>query len=908
MSARQSRPLRKEFNSLVGTHDVSLPAWGPYTKRYIGISHLPDMASGVRVDFSLMPGLYRREASVPNVKWESGYHPWLATPDFRFYRHRHELLWKDRLYAEIDFCRLDDNAVLAACTFVNTTSDPQNAVLQTFAWVNLPPSEWTDDPVRPARLELPSGALWVGAESYADLTFQDDFPQRSLAWDGQRHGEFRYNGFTGGFALGTNAMRHGARLRYALALPHAFRRPVMLMRAWLPNGGQARVRLEGLGLKQELVLAGGSDLFVQRVELGSLAAGAAALHVTSLSGDVLVLDGFALVEADAAEAVRWVQEPLALAPQRLESPANTLMLKFADAGTVYGLAWDGALAHKVREFVCRDLDCTVRKGSNDSISDVLRGGGEGHFTNVFQRPLFLSPKSKRTLYSLLCNGTEADVRERLAAFEPAAPATAARHAAAARQATSMRGLPSGKPYRFSQERMAATMLTNVVYPIRTRGSWIRHYTPGRWWDCLYTWDSGFVALGLAELDLNRAVDCLNAYVTEPGDDSAAFIHHGTPVPVQFHTFLEIWNRTSSRALAAHFFPRLRQYHNFLVGRHGSSTTRNLKSNLLRTWDYFYNSGGWDDYPPQMAVHAQALTASVAPVANTAHAIRTAKILKSMAETLGEDATEFDADIATFTEALQQWSWDPEAGYFSYVMHDAQGRPTGPLRHESGQNYNMGLDGAAPLLAGICTEQQERQIVEHLMTPGRLWCKCGLSTVDQSAAYYRHDGYWNGAVWMPHQWFMWKALLDLGATDAAWKIASTGLEVWKTEVERSYHCFEHFIVETGRGAGWHQFGGLSSPVLAWYSAYHRPGRLTTGYDVMVRASRFEKGGKALQASLSLCGQARHTPAVIVTLLAEVPRYRARWNDQELPVHARLPGVLEIRLPSGAGVGELSVLPA
>jgi hypothetical protein len=152
------------------------------------------------------------------------------------------------------------------------------------------------------------------------------------------------------------------------------------------------------------------------------------------------------------------------------------------------------------------------------------------------------------------------------------------------------------------------------------------------------------------------------------------------------------------------------------------------------------------------------------------------------------------------------------------------------------------------------------------------------------------------------------LLDLGETDAAWKIASTGLEVWKTEVERSYHCFEHFIVETGRGAGWHQFGGLSSPVLAWYSAYHRPGRLTTGYDVTVRASRFEKGGKALNASLSLHGQARHTPAVIVTLRADVPRYLARWNDQELPVHTRLPGVLEITLPSGAGAGELSVLPA
>ena len=34
--------------------------------------------------------------------------------------------------------------------------------------------------------------------------------------------------------------------------------------------------------------------------------------------------------------------------------------------------------------------------------------------------------------------------------------------------------------------MIATTLTNVVYPIYTKRSYIRHNTPGRWWDCLYT--------------------------------------------------------------------------------------------------------------------------------------------------------------------------------------------------------------------------------------------------------------------------------------------------------------------------------------------------------------------------------------------------------------------------------------
>ena len=43
--------------SQVDSHDIaSLHAWGPYSKRYAGISHIPDMSKGIRFDFSVMPG------------------------------------------------------------------------------------------------------------------------------------------------------------------------------------------------------------------------------------------------------------------------------------------------------------------------------------------------------------------------------------------------------------------------------------------------------------------------------------------------------------------------------------------------------------------------------------------------------------------------------------------------------------------------------------------------------------------------------------------------------------------------------------------------------------------------------------------------------------------------------------
>jgi hypothetical protein len=341
-----------------------------------------------------------------------------------------------------------------------------------------------------------------------------------------------------------------------------------------------------------------------------------------------------------------------------------------------------------------------------------------------------------------------------------------------------------------------------------------------------------------------------------------------------------------------------------MGRLGSSTTRTLQSRLIRTWDYWYNSGGWDDYPPQVYARTHDLYGHVTPVVNSAHAIRTAKILRMAARALGEPITEYDSDVVELSQALQNHAWDEEAGYFSYVLHDDAGVPCGFLRHSSGANFNRGMDGASPLVADCCTPAQTSRLIEQLMTPGRMWSPIGLSTVDQRAPYYRDDGYWNGAVWMAHQWFFWKALLDQGAADEAYRIAETALTIWQQEVDRTHNCFEHFVISSGRGAGWHHFSALSAPVLNWYSAYHRPGHFSTGYNVWIEGLLIASDHTKLAAALSLHGTPNQTPVVLATLAAD-QSYSATWNGEQVPCKTRVAGTVEITLPSGNGSGQLVV---
>ena len=97
-----------------------------------------------------------------------------------------------------------------------------------------------------------------------------------------------------------------------------------------------------------------------------------------------------------------------------------------------------------------------------------------------------------------------------------------------------------------------------------------------------------------------------------------------------------------------------------------------------------------------------------------------------------------------------------------------------------------------------------------LDPNRMWTDCGISTVDKTAPYYRTDGYWNGAVWMPHQWFVFLGMLAIGRCDDAAQIARTALDTWKRETDATYNSYEHFVLESGRGSGWHHFSGLSTP--------------------------------------------------------------------------------------------------
>ncbi len=833
-----------DFKHLEQTHDLpSLPPWGPYSKKHFGISHIPDVQRGLSFDFSVFPLLTDPSAKrqLPSVTEACGVHPWEAAPDMRFYSMRFETIWKDQFYTDVSFSQLSGNSRLVRLECVNQTATPQQITLNCLSQLVFPPiHESSAEPIRLSDVELPAGAIWVHALDYTELRFVRRRPTDNLVSDGKWRGEERRHDCVGGSVIAQNfGMDGGDSVIYRPELKKSLTNATLVWRFQIDKGQTVTFQMSGT-VRGDITFRGGESFSTVAVPLGKLDAGKLEFRFTSRGGATVALNGFALLESAQANDIAFYKVPWHPIPN-IEALSNGLLLKYDDVSNVYGFAPGVPIAGH-RELKWSGLDAALgTEMAPDSFTRVRIFGDRrrGHagdpdslFIHSFSQPLTVAPRSSKIICGLICTGTESEVRSSLADFDATDSWNEGIYRGSKESALKIASTPAGEDFKFSQQLMAAVTLSNLVYPIYTQRSYIRHYSPGRIWDCLYTWDSGFIGLGLLELNLQSALEILNAYLTEPGAQSA-FVHHGSPVPVQIYLFWELWNRTQSRELLDYCYPRLRQYHAFLAGRLGSSTTRRHRDHLICTWDYFYNSGGWDDYPPQKYMHAQNLEASVAPVVNSAHTIRCAKLLRAAAAALGRtsDFAEYDQDIAELSASLQKYSWDESSGYFGYVTHDDRGEPTGILRHDSGANFNMGLDGVYPLAAGICTAAQEDQILDHLFSPQHLWMDIGLTTVDQSAPYFSPTGYWNGSVWLAHQWFFWKTMLDLGRGDLAIRIAQAGLSIWKKVTDSTYDCMEHFEPREPFGAGWCQFSSLSSPALPWFASLYTPGRFTCGFDVV-----------------------------------------------------------------------------
>lgn len=882
-----------------------LPVWGPYSKKYMGLSRVmsESKVAGARYDLVIHPTYANSAFPVPNVTFPSGFHPWDADPEGNYFQYRCELIWKDSLYADVELFRMEDETWGICVTYVNQTDKVQNCLLNLFSAIEYPQQGCL------VIKEPEISDRWDALE-YETLRFSRPRPWEHLMPDGLRRGEVPLESFTGGSGLGeTWYCKMAAHLNlkffggdagdavcYRRELKHCYRDAVLAIRYQTVPGSESIVFQTPYG---SVAFEETAQPRLAFLPLGKVEQGEFCLEMKSCGckdGGIMI-DFFCILEQEDREKLQVIRQDYPVVPQITRRNTGVVYQYGCGEPTVNLTVYHGRIRERKLASGCLEDALANRLSNSDPTYDDLTRSFSGSFEErhtqdgfyhiLTAEAVFVQPGEAREIYA--CVGTKD------AAFPPE---TLAECRNEYRKKTAAYGKTAGKEFELSVKLMKAALLTNVVYPIQRHGEPMVHYTPGKRWDSLYTWDSGFIGLGLMEYSPKLAEYVMDFYLSEKENKDFAFLFHGSMVPVQFYLWYELLQRAGSakRELLLSYYPMFRRYYRFFAGKAEGSTTGRLNSSLLTVYDYFYNASGMDDYPAQVALHRQHLENQVAPVCASVNLIRIARFMKQAAEHLGcsEDAKEYEEDIQRVSHALQEYSWDEESGYFGYVVHDEAGNALHIYRDEKGNNYNCGVDGVTPLIAGICTPVQTQRLLSHLKSERELWSAVGISTVDMSAPYYYDNGYWNGSVWFPYQYFIWKTMLDLGEGEFAFAIVRRALEAWSKETDFSYNTFEMLQIRTGRGGWFHQFGGLSAPIVIFYHAYYMPGRVTAGFDTWIDS--VQMADDCTEAEI-FCNNRRGRESVLLVSMNEAYSYRIEKNGQEEKSSFHVAGTLEIMLSPG-----------
>lgn len=886
----------------------TMPLWGPYSKKYMGISRVvdTDLPSGARFDFSVHPTVWNSSVPVPNVTYPSNYHLWSCKGDYSFYSYRYELMWKDMIYCDVSFSRIQNGAYLMRCEFVNNTDLKQNCILNGYSAMEYPKPFF-------AKLTAPDHAVVINANDYENYTYANPRPWDTENPDGMAKGQFSDYHFTGGFGLGDRCENYhvpalglkpfgcekGDSVSYAADIK-GFNSPVLTVRYRSATEGDAEFTLCGKKIvfphSEELAFAAFDIEKTDQIILESL--GTAGIEL-----DVLVV-----TEKGEQDRISVSLEKHGFVPEiKSEHCGRGICVSLyypEEEQTYYILTNNEKTRQRTLDSGCLEDALPNRLSNGDHTYDELRRtfsesfsekkSDEGFFHNVLVKSIFIDPNSKHTEYMVISE-------------QPFAPLTDAEYEAVYKAAATPEdnGLnENGRKYTLSTDILRSTLLTNVVYPVYKHGQNVIHFTPGKRWDSFYTWDSGVIGVGVLEFSPEKAKYILETYLSDEDNRDFAFLLHGSLVPTQFAQYLEMLKRAEDKKPLLALYDKMMRYYRFLAGEDGSTTAK-FKNGLLTTYDYWYSCSGMDDYPAQVYMIDRQMMDKICPCISTSHIIRAAKIMKMVAEAIGreEDVQRLQQDIDHSTAALNALAWDEKCGYYSYTVYDENHQLCGYLRNEQGENMNKGMDGVYPLVAGAATPQRAARLLAHIKNPKEMWSKSGISAVDMSASYYFDDGYWNGNVWMSHQWFLWKTMFDMGEADFAYEIAKRALDMWKAETDFSYNTYECFGIKTQRGGWFHNFGGLSAPICVWANAYYKPGTVTTGFDVWTDHQYADENHAEI--SFKYCGSA--AAYMILVCLSDRNSYKVSLNGKELDFVQREPGIIEITLSGSVKEGEISISP-
>lgn len=178
----------------------------------------------------------------------------------------------------------------------------------------------------------------------------------------------------------------------------------------------------------------------------------------------------------------------------------------------------------------------------------------------------------------------------------------------------------------------------------------------------------------------------------------------------------------------------------------------------------------------------------------------AKSLSNMAKELGyeDESNKFLNDAVNRTNLINKTFWDDETGFYYHVdkiNHTFTFKNKNDLKRKE-------IIAFLALWAGVADKDKAEKLMEHLKNPDEFWRPFGIPTLSADDSYYNPIGYWNGPIWVPWQYLIFRGLLDYGYRQEANQLVDKVLDNIAYQLKTN-HWFWEFYSADDYQAGWNK---------------------------------------------------------------------------------------------------------
>jgi glycogen debranching enzyme len=183
----------------------------------------------------------------------------------------------------------------------------------------------------------------------------------------------------------------------------------------------------------------------------------------------------------------------------------------------------------------------------------------------------------------------------------------------------------------------------------------------------------------------------------------------------------------------------------------------------------------------------------------------AKALANMAEILGllEDVARFRKDAVQRSILINRFMWDDSTGFYYNVN---KGDHTFTFKKENDLKRKEIICFLA-LWSGVADKHKAERLIDHFKNPAEFYRNYGCPSLSADDPYYNPIGYWNGPVWLPWQYLIFRGLLDYGYINEADDLLKRISENMIHQLKTNHYFWSFTVLMICRQAGIKHISGL-----------------------------------------------------------------------------------------------------